>query len=189
MPGLRKGFPTPGVVCCLLENLGLGRWLGSRSLNPNFVQLGLLLSQASCGRLSAIWTRTGWCARPREACWSPHQRTSRPMPRVSATPANLTAPRWPRWGWQPGIRPPGPGAPHCPTQEPSVRFLPTTTQSGKGSLGPSYQVAGIPHHPEWGRRSGVPPPGCGVSTSLVGAQYGSLFSATGFPRSSSGTAA
>lgn len=96
----------------------------------------------------------------------PHKRPSRQMPRVSATPANLTAPRCPRQGSQPGIPPPGRGAPHCPVQEPSVGFLQTTELEGK--TGPFLPSCGDPHHPEWGGQSGVPPPGCGVPTSLVG---------------------
>lgn len=139
-------------------------------------------------RLSAIWTGTWWCAIPRKACLSPHQRPSRQMPKVSATPANLTAPRCPRWGSQPGIPPPGRGAPTAPHRSPAWGFS-SPPQSGKGSLGPSYQALGIPDHPEWGRQSGVPPPGCGVSTSLVGAQYRVPPFGYGVPWSASGTAA
>lgn len=151
-------------------------WLGSRSLNPNFLQLGLTLPSSLtcqlCG-LSAIWTRPG----PRPGGvqspglpGSTHQWPSWQMPRVSATPASLTAPRCPRWGSQPGISPPGrAGLPTAPYRSPAWGFSPLH-RVGRETCAPPTKLRGISHHPGWGGQSGVPPPGCGVPTSLVEAQ-------------------
>ncbi|XP_021035573.1 basic salivary proline-rich protein 2-like [Mus caroli] len=104
---------------------------------------------------------------PKEGLLEP---SSAALYKSAATTANLTAPRCPRWRSQPGIPPPGRDVPTAPHRSPAWGFSPPPP-NGKGSLGPSYQAVGIPYHPEWGRQSGVPPPGCGVSMSLVGAQY------------------
>lgn len=141
VPVLRDS-PHLAWSVALLKSLGLWGWVPGHS-TPTFCSWAcfcLLLSQASCANYQSYGSglRPGGVQFQRRLPGSPHQRPSRQMPRVS-TPANLTAHRCPRWGSQPGIPPPGRGVPHCPIQEPSVRFLPHNTEwEGKpGSLLPS----------------------------------------------------
>lgn len=94
---------------------GLGPlWLSSRSLNPNFLQLGMLLPfSLTCQlrRLTATRDRTWPCAIPRGGVPGAFRAAAQGVP---ATSANPTAPRCPRWGAWRRVPPPGRGAPHSP---------------------------------------------------------------------------
>lgn len=147
VPVIRKGFPTPGVVCCLLKNLGLCGWVPDHS-TPTFCSWAcfcLLLSHASCAYYQPYGPRPCDVQSQGRLPGGPSQAALEANAQGIPTPANLTAPRCPRQGSQPGIPPPGRGAPHCPVQEPSVGFLPTTELEGK--TGPFLPSCGDPPSP------------------------------------------
>lgn len=138
MPGLRKGFPTPGVVCCLLENLGLGGWVPDHS-TPTFCSWACFSYRPAAPTISHMDRDLVVC-NPKEGLLEPSSAALAADAqgiRYTSEPDGASLPKVGIATWDPSS---WPRCSHCPTQEPSVGFLLTTTErEGKpGPLLPSF---------------------------------------------------